>query len=595
MSKKKRETSVKVASIGGQAVMEGVMMRGTASMATAVRTCDGGITIEAKRIKAAKEKSFWHKVPVVRGVLNFGAAMYSGVGTLARSAEALGEEAEPTKLEIWLAKKTKIDLMSLVIGFAVILGMLFAVGLFVVLPELIAKLLFEVLNLWGGDNVLIRNFCTGLVRIAIFVLYIVACSRMQEINRLFRYHGAEHKTINAYEHGDELTVENVRKHTTVHKRCGTTFMFLVMVISILVFSALYFLPGYDNTLYKILYKILFLPLVAGISYEVLKLLALSDNILFRAIRAPGMWLQKLTTKEPDDKMLEVAIAAFTTVMEMDADPSVPERDFDLCKPYKAALKEVRSLLPAEKFESADIDWIFCEVLGVARGELNTVKTVSGSQYERAMELAKERTSGKPLQYVLGYTEFYGYRIKTDARALIPRPETELLAEKVIEAAEGKAVLDLCTGSGAIAIAVAKEGGAKVTASDLSAAAVELAAENAKLCGAEIEFKISDMFESLTGRFDIIVCNPPYIPTGDIDGLQSEVKDYEPVESLDGGADGLNFYRIIAKEAKDFLNEGGTLMLEFGIGQKAALEEIFSNFALTFYDDYSGIPRILIAR
>ncbi len=282
--------------------MEGVMMRGASSMATAVRGTDGEITIESSRLKPASEKSKWTKVPIIRGVVNFASMMVVGVKTLMRSAEVMGEELEPSKFEQWIAKKTKVDLLQVAMGFAVVLGIAFSLGLFIALPEFIIWLIAKIptVGVYFDNQVIVRNICTGVVRITIFILYLIGCTQMKEIRRVFMYHGAEHKTINAFEHGEELTVKNVKKYSTKHNRCGTTFMFLVMVVSILIFSALSFLPGYNIVLLKILYKILFLPLVAGVSYEVLKLLAKGDNWFVKIIRAPGLWLQKLTTKEPDD-------------------------------------------------------------------------------------------------------------------------------------------------------------------------------------------------------------------------------------------------------------------------------------------------------
>lgn len=584
-------------SIGGQAVLEGVMMRGVCSSATAVRAPDGSITVESSRFKSVKEKSFIYRVPIIRGVINFALSMYLGVGTIMRSAEVMGDVVEPSKFENWLAKKTKIDLMQAAMFIAVILGIALAVGLFIVLPEVLVGLLFRIPAVDAGVGVLARNLITGAIRITIFILYIVACTSVGDIKRLFMYHGAEHKTISCYEACEDLTVENVQKHTTVHNRCGTTFLFLVMIIGILVNSALFFLPGYEKVIFKILYKILFLPLVAGISYEVLKLLAKSDNILFRIIRAPGLWLQKLTTKQPDDDMVEVAITAFKTVMALDADPSLPTQSFVITKPAADLKKELEEKLPAAEFEASDIDWIMCEVTGVSRGELAGLKTVSQEAYDRALQLAEQRATHKPLQYVLGYAEFYGNRIKVDENVLIPRPETELLAEQVIIIADGKSVLDLCTGSGAIAIAVAKAAKAKsVTAADVSEKALAVATENAASCGVEVETVLSNMFDGFADRkFDIIVSNPPYIPTADIDGLDTEVKAYEPKLALDGGADGLDFYRIIADGLDAHLAADGVLLLELGIGQYDGVAALFKSYGVSCVNDYDGIARILIAK
>jgi HemK-related putative methylase/protein-(glutamine-N5) methyltransferase, release factor-specific len=252
-------------------------------------------------------------------------------------------------------------------------------------------------------------------------------------------------------------------------------------------------------------------------------------------------------------------------------------------------------LPEPEFEASDVDWIFTEVLGLKRAELSKVKTIKVSDFARAEAFAKERATHKPLQYVLGNTEFYGKKLEVKEGVLIPRPETELLTEEVIKLAEGKTVLDLCTGSGAIAIAVKLETSCTVTASDVSDVAIEVAKRNAELNGVEIEIIKSDLFNDITGKFDIIVSNPPYIPTADVAGLMSEVKDYEPLLALDGGADGLDIIRRIAEDAKTRLNDGGILLLEIGIGQADAVTALLSGYAdVTVMNDYDNIPRIVKA-
>ena len=235
-------------------------------------------------------------------------------------------------------------------------------------------------------------------------------------------------------------------------------------------------------------------------------------------------------------------------------------------------------------------------IGVKRDELDSEKLVSPSLVESVNALVKERASGRPLWYCVGDTDFYGYKIKVDERVLIPRPETELLVENALGFInKDSEVLDLCTGSGAIAIAVQKESGARVTASDISTEAISLATENAKLNCAEIEFLQSDAFENLKGReFDVIISNPPYIKTGDIDGLQKEIS-FEPKIALDGGEDGLDFYRIIAKNAKKHLKKGGALFLEIGETQAEEVVKLLKKAEeIKVIKDYEGKDRIIKA-
>lgn len=586
--------NMKNSKIGGQAVLEGVMMRGERSMATAVRTPTGEITVESKRFKPLKERSFLYRVPVLRGVISFFNTLVSGTEILMRSGEvAGGGEVELSRFEQWLSKKTKVDLTKVAIVAGVVLGVAFSLLLFFGLPQLITSLIFKIPAI-ADASFWAKNAVAGAFKLVIFVLYLWASSKMPDIKRVFMYHGAEHKTINAFEHGEELTVENVRKYTTVHKRCGTTFMFLVLVVSIIVFS---FTGWQDNIFIRLGIRLLLLPVVAGLSYELLKLLALSDNIFVRIIRWPGLQLQRLTTREPDDSMLEVAITAFKRVELMDSDLSVPESTFDIRYTFKYVRDKLAEILPAEQFEQSDVDWILCEVLNVRRNELADVVSVSEQDAQKAYDLAKERSTHKPLQYILGYAEFYGLRFCVDNRVLIPRPETELLAEQVIAAAEGKRVLDMCTGSGAIAVTVKKYRNCEMDAADISDDALAVAAQNSADNGTDINFIKSDMFENITAKYDIIVCNPPYIMTDDIASLQKEVGGFEPVSALDGGADGLDFYRIISANAAKFLNEGGKLFLELGEGQYTAVYKMLKKHFedINIIKDYAGIDRVLAAR
>lgn len=587
--------------IGGQAVLEGVMMRGERSMATAVRDASGKITVESKYITPMKQKSIWYRVPILRGVLNFVSMMVLGTKTLMRSSEVFGDVTEPSKFENWLSKKMKVDMMQMVMGFAVVLGIALAIGLFFILPQLLTSLFFKIPILASAPNV-VKDISEGVIRLVIFVLYVLMCSKVPDVKRVFMYHGAEHKTINAFEHEEELTVQNIQKYTTIHKRCGTTFMFLVMIISIILFSLsswlFYETLGWPNNIWtRIGIRLVLLPLVAGVSYEVLKLLALSDNIVVRFIRWPGLLLQKLTTKQPDDSMVEVALVAFQTVYNMDRDDTLPELNFEIKKSMAEAKKTLIDILPENEFESSDIDWILCNVLNVNRGELKSINYVNTVDIERAVVIANERAKHIPLQYILGSANFYGFDIDVTAGVLIPRPETELLCEQVIKIAEGKKVLDLCTGSGAIAIAVSKSVECEMVATDISSVALDIAKRNAEKLNAKVIFFQGDLFENIDGKFDIIVSNPPYIKSSDILNLAVEVKDYEPLIALDGGLDGYCVYTRIIDEVKSHLNEGGTLMLEVGEGQadkiKAMLFDKFED--ITTLNDYNNIPRIIIAK
>ena len=309
--------------IGGQALIEGIMMMGPDKCATVVRAKDGVHTKVEPR-KPAKKFSV-KKIPFVRGVFNFCASMKTGVSALMYSADFfVDDEDESTekqsKFDAWLEKKLSSEkAQSVLVTLAVVLGIALSVGLFIVLPSLIGSFI----NRWLPNQLIVRNLIEGAIRIAILLLYMFLISRMKDMKRVFSYHGAEHKTIRCYEAKLPLTVENVRAQTRLHPRCGTSFLFVVIMISILVFSVASVLlqpitPEFDsavlNALVRVVLKLLLLPIVVGISYEFNRLVGRYDNWLTHALSAPGMWLQYLTTNEPDDSMIEVGIEALTLVL-----------------------------------------------------------------------------------------------------------------------------------------------------------------------------------------------------------------------------------------------------------------------------------------
>jgi len=608
----KKSKAVRRTSIGGQAVLEGVMFKGARSIATAVRAPGGDITIESKYVKSAKEKNVFFRLPFIRGVVNLVSQLFQGTGIILRSAEVYGDFAEPSKADKWIADKLKINPMNLLMGFSVILGILLAVGLFVFLPNFLAGLICDNAAVIATSSLksLWYSLIEGSIMLTVFICYILLVTLMKDVRRVFMYHGAEHKVITCYEHGLDLTVENARHMRREHSRCGTTFLFFVVSVSILVFVLINFmlekcglLAGQKvlDALIKLGFKLLFLPVVAGVSYELLKLLAKSDCLFVRILRAPGMALQKLTTKEPTDDMLEVSIAAFRTVMAMDEDPNLPERKFDISVPYGVARKRIEDI--AKDTDEADVDWIISEAAGVNRSSVAALKALTKPQFDYATDIAKRMEDGRPLQYAMGNADFYGYKIAVNQNVLIPRPETEELVEKAIEGikriAEEKGrvkTLDLCTGSGAIAVTVAKKTGAEVVATDISAAAADVARANALNNGVKADIRVGDMWNAVEGEiFDVIISNPPYIPASDIASLDGKVKNFEPTVALDGGEDGLKFYREIASGLDAHLADGGALYMEFGIGQAAAIKDIFAEYQTEIFKDMEGAERIALVK
>ena len=298
-------------SIGGQALIEGIMMRGPSKTSVAVRTPDGEIDVKTEK-NAVKFKTV-RKIPFVRGVFNMIYSFIDGYKYLTYSAEKagfdLGEE-EPSKFERWLQKVCGEHLMKIIMIIGSVLGVALSLFLFMYIPSLITSFFASLFK--EGYTDFLKTLTEGVIKMIIFLIYMAAVSFMNDIKRVFMYHGAEHKSIHCYEKGLDLTVENIKTCSRFHKRCGTSFIFLVLLISIVLFSVLQITWG--NILFRVAVKILCLPLVAGIAYEIIKIAGRYDNILTDIISAPGLWLQRLTTKEPDDSMIEVAIEALREVL-----------------------------------------------------------------------------------------------------------------------------------------------------------------------------------------------------------------------------------------------------------------------------------------
>jgi len=303
---------MKKTTIGGQALLEGLLMIGPKFRATAIRKPDGEIIIDKQPLKPKGKLS---KIPIIRGAINLFTQMIIGVKALMYSADFIDLEddndKEPSKFEKFLERKFGDKLADIAIYFSVILSIFFSVGLFIVLPTFIAN--FFPINKETFSGSVILNLIEGAFRIGLFIGYLALVSLLKEMKRVWEYHGAEHKTIHCYEHGDEMTVENVRKYSTRHPRCGTSLFFTIMIISILIFS----LTGWNNIFINALIRILLVPLVVGISLEIIKFAVKKNNWFFKVVSAPGLMFQVFTTREPDDSQIEVAIAAFNEVIPIE--------------------------------------------------------------------------------------------------------------------------------------------------------------------------------------------------------------------------------------------------------------------------------------
>lgn len=316
--------------IGGQAVLEGVMLRDgeSGNIAIANRLANGKIHITKKQTASVGKRNKFFKLPIIRGVVSFIDSLFVGFKTLMDSAEVVGgdvaEEYKPSKFELFLSEKLHLKVDDVVMGVGVVLGVCLALLLFTFIPTAVTGFFKHII-----DNGIILSIIEGIIKICIFIAYIVLVSCQKDIKRVFMYHGAEHKTINCYEFGEEVTVENVRKNSRIHPRCGTSFIFYVMFVSILIFSFI----TWDKVILRMIYKILLLPVVAGISYEIIRFSGKSKNKIVRVLSVPGMLLQRITTAEPDDDQIEIGIASLKTLLgehvdNTDEDVNVTEMKTD---------------------------------------------------------------------------------------------------------------------------------------------------------------------------------------------------------------------------------------------------------------------------
>ena len=323
MSKKQCELNSRLGKVGGQAVLEGVMMKSGNRIAVSVRREDGTISSDVSEFESARKKHKFLNFPIIRGVVNFIEMMSLSMKTLNKSAELSGiaEGEEESKFEKWLSKKFGKSVLDIAMGIATVLGILLAIGLFFFLPNFLATQLNKLITIdavWQG-------LFASIIKILLFILYLYLVSLMKDIRRTFEYHGAEHKSIFCYEKGEELTVENVKKQRRFHPRCGTSFMFVMLFIGMILSVAVRALITYgfgfviENNMLKALFYtginiVILLPLIVGSGYEFLMYAGKHNNVLVRILSAPGLWMQRLTTREPDDKQIEVAIRSLKLAM-----------------------------------------------------------------------------------------------------------------------------------------------------------------------------------------------------------------------------------------------------------------------------------------
>ena len=580
---------MKKCDVGGQAVIEGVMMRGSKGTAIAIRKENGEIETKLERFIYITQKYKFINIPFIRGIFVLIDSLKIGIKTLNYSASFFEDEEEKSKFEVWLQERFGEKAENILITLTMITSFLVAIGLFVGIPTAIANI-FE----GTGISTISLNLIEAIIRIIILIFYIWGISKFDDIYRVFQYHGAEHKTIFCYEAEEKLTVENVKKFSRFHPRCGTNFLFLIMIISIFVIS----LTGWGGFFERLLLRVILIPVVSGITYEIIKWLGRNNNMLAKIIAYPGLQLQKLTTREPEGDQIEVAIASLMKAEGIKQKKTIGE----LLNIGTKTLNEVN--IDTSRLDS---QLLLGKVLNKDKLYLitNNDKEVEESDTKEYLKLIEKRKNKMPIRYILGECDFMGLDFHVEEGVLIPRSDTEVLVEEVLNRIgedESLMVCDLCSGSGAIGIALAHyRNNIKVDAIDYYDIPEKVTKMNIIKNNLQdrINFIKSDLLKEaikLEKVYDIIVSNPPYIKEEEIGKLMSDVKDYEPHTALSGGEDGLIFYRRIVEESRKVLKENGILSFEIGYDQGEDVKKLMESNGyeeVKVIRDLAGLDRVVI--
>lgn len=577
--------------VGGQAVSDGVMMRGKFGVATAIRQPNGRISVRFKRTKFTEKKRKILYIPIIRGIVILFNSLTSGMKELDTSSKNL-EENEPSKFELWLNKKLGKKTNDIFWGLAIFISLLISIGIFIVGPVLITDFIgfFEVPKF-------ILNFIEALVSISIILIYMYLIGKTKEIKKLFEYHGAEHKTIRCYESEEELTIDNVKKSSRFHPRCGTNFLFIAIMVNVFLLSFI----SWNSLIMPIVVRLICLPLVVGVSYEIVKWIGKSNSILAKIISYPGLKLQVLTTREPNNEQIEVAIMALKKA------EGIKEHE----KTIEELLNISKEVLKKEEIDTyiLDSNLLLGEILKQDKLYLLMNKNEKVPKYKekKFMELLEKRKRRMPMQYILKKCEFMGLDFYVEEGVLVPRGDTEILVEEVLKNIDKNNTLkvcDLCCGSGAIGISLAHyRNEILVDLIDVESIPERVTKTNIK--NLEVEerctFIKSDLLNEAINNekvYDIIVSNPPYIREEVIETLMDDVKNYEPHIALNGGVDGLDFYRKIINDSKCVLRKNGILAFEIGFDQGEDVKLLMQNGGykdIRVINDLSGLNRVVIGR
>ena len=576
--------------VGGQAIIEGVMMRGSKGLATAIRTPNGKIEVKVKKTKPITKKYKILNIPIIRGAATLIDSLMIGINTLNYSASFFEEDEKESKFDIWLKDKLGDKRANdLIITITMMFSLLVAAGLFLGVPTAIASLFKNI-----GLSPIILNLIESSIRISILILYMYLISKLDDIYRVFQYHGAEHKTIFCYESEEKLTIENVRKFGRLHPRCGTNF--LTMFVSIVLFT----LTGGGGFWQRLLLRIILMPLVAGITYELIKWLGRTESKLGKVIAYPGLKLQEITTKEPDDSQLEVAIKALMAAEGIEYKKTIGELLIDGNKILKEANIDTYIL---------DTQLLLGKVLQKDKLYLITNKEEEIDKFKEKefYRLINKRKDKMPIKYILKNAEFMGLDFYVEEGVLIPRGDTEILVEEVLKnitASNQYDICDLCCGSGAIGISIATlRENTKIDLIDYYDIPEKVTKKNINKhkLNSRVEFIKSDLLEEAIKRekkYDILVSNPPYIKEEVIETLMDDVKNYEPHTALSGGNDGLYFYRKIVEDSDKILKENGILAFEIGHDQGEEVSALMTQKGykgVRVIKDLAGLDRVVLGQ
>lgn len=578
--------------VGGQAIIEGVMMRGSKGLATAIRTPNGKIEVKVKKTKPITKKYKILNIPIIRGAATLIDSLMIGINTLNYSASFFEDDEKESKFDIWLKGKLGDKRANdLIITITMMFSLLVAAGLFLGVPTAIASLFKNI-----GLSPVILNLIESSIRISILILYMYLISKLDDIYRVFQYHGAEHKTIFCYESEEKLTIENVRKFGRLHPRCGTNFLFLTMFVSIVLFT----LTGWGGFWQRLLLRIILMPLVAGITYELIKWLGRTESKLGKVIAYPGLKLQEITTKEPDDSQLEVAIKALMAAEGIEYKKTIGELLIDGNKILKEANIDTYIL---------DTQLLLGKVLQKDKLYLITNKEEEVNKFKEKefYRLINKRKDKMPIKYILKNAEFMGLDFYVEEGVLIPRGDTEILVEEVLKnitASNQYDICDLCCGSGAIGISIATlRENTKIDLIDYYDIPEKVTKKNINKhkLSSRVEFIKSDLLEEAIKRekkYDILVSNPPYIKEEVIETLMDDVKNYEPHTALSGGNDGLYFYRKIVEDSDKILKENGILAFEIGHDQGEEVSALMTQKGykgVRVIKDLAGLDRVVLGQ